>query len=70
MLRTKICIILIFLLVGCSLRPTSQPSSSSGRELTKNGTSATAVNANNPLHSEQGPGPEKGSGSEEHARDL
>jgi membrane-bound lytic murein transglycosylase D len=60
MLRNKICIILIFLLVGCSLHPTSQSTSSSGREQTKNGTSATAVNANNPLHSEQGSGPEKG----------
>ena len=35
MLRNQICIILIFLLVGCSLRPTSQPTSSSGRELTE-----------------------------------
>ena len=60
MLKTRICIFLIFLLVGCSLRPTSQPSSSSGRELTGNGPSPSVVNANNPLHSEQGPGPEKG----------
>lgn len=59
MLRTKICIILIFLLVGCSLRPNSQPSSSSGRELTKNGTSATAVNVNQPSPSEQAPLPGK-----------
>ena len=67
MFRTKICIILIFLLVGCSLRPTSQPSSSSGRELTKNGTSATAVNVNNPSPSEQGPLPERIPWSEDRA---
>jgi len=60
MFKTKICITLIFLLVGCSFRPASQPSSSSGRELTKNGTSATAVNVNNPSPSEQGPLPVTG----------
>jgi membrane-bound lytic murein transglycosylase D len=59
MLRAKICIILIFLLVGCSLRPTTQPTSSSGREPMKNGTSAAAVNVNQPSPSEKDPLPGK-----------
>ena len=57
MLRNKICIILIFLVVGCSLRPTSQPTSASGRELTGNRPPASAMNVNNSSPSEQGPLP-------------
>jgi membrane-bound lytic murein transglycosylase D len=57
MLRTKICITLIFLLVGCSLRPTSQLSSPSAGERKGNGPPESAMSVNHPSPSEQGPLP-------------
>jgi membrane-bound lytic murein transglycosylase D len=57
MMRTKICTTLIFLLVGCSLRPASQVSTSSGREMKRNGPPATVMSVNQPSPSEQGPLP-------------
>jgi membrane-bound lytic murein transglycosylase D len=54
MMRTKICVILIFLLVGCSLRPTSQISTPPGSEMKGNGTPAIAMSVNQSSPSEQG----------------
>ena len=57
MFKTKICLTLIFLLVGCSLRPASQHSDTSARKLNGNGPPVSAMNVNNPSSSEQGPLP-------------
>src|SRR4030042_1270670 len=57
MFKTKICITLIFLLVGCSLRPASQHSDTSAGKLNGNGPPVSAMNVNNPSSSEQGPLP-------------
>lgn len=57
MVRIKICITLIFLLVGCSLRPASQVSKTSAGELQGKGPPAAAMNVNKPSSSEQRPLP-------------
>lgn len=57
MVRIKICITLIFLLVGCSLRPASQVSKTSAGELQGKGPPAAAINVNKPSSSEQRPLP-------------
>ena len=59
MFKTKICMTLIFLMIGCSLRTTPQHSSSSVREPAGKGTSSSAVTVNKPSPPEQRPGLEK-----------
>ena len=57
MMRTRICVTLIFLLVGCSL-PATQRSTSPKSEMKENGTSVTATRVSQPSPSVQGALPE------------
>ena len=59
MFRIKICIILIFLLIGCSLQPSSQRSNTSAGELKGNRPPTSAMSVNNVSPPEQGPLPAK-----------